>query len=395
MKCPHCDYPNPVGATHCQLCQEVFNKSAADRYLHAQRRYLRDQGHKPQPQPEPAEVDFTPVTRILKERVKINWGAHWARVRDWLQRMIVAYPKELAVAGGIILIGFAVLFFTSPAQRLVIFGRRMEYRFPANVPAGYLVGIHSEIKRWSERDQRLDTPLGIQAGEEIGNVKIMPAKRQRRLQKLVLQAREWITTQRGSLPQTIPTTHASLKPSTITLDRRGRIQDRTRGSFRIGRLTPFILPMWPSKNLRTGAEWDEPVEWISAYGDWKIYWRGRLHWRLDGTTSVGGSIGLQLTYDARIAPSLWEAPSWAVGQVRRLNFTGTHRGQAVFNTRTHQLDRNDFTQDGALTFTISDLYRIPRDVRVGRTPRYRHGSSRSQPGVLIFQIKDTIDIRKS
>ena len=38
MNCPKCTYPNPQGVTYCQMCYEVFNKSAADRYLHAQKR---------------------------------------------------------------------------------------------------------------------------------------------------------------------------------------------------------------------------------------------------------------------------------------------------------------------------------------------------------------------
>src|SRR5262249_35780177 len=134
--------------------------------------------------------------------------------------------------------------------------------------------------------------------------------------------------------------------------------------------------------------------WITAYGDWKIYWRGRLHWCLNETTSVGGAVGLRLSYDARIAPSLWETPSWAHGLVRQVSYVGTNRGQAVFNTRTHQLDSNDFTQDGALSIQVNDLYHIPIEVRVGRTPRHRGGSN-AQPGVLIFQIKETLDIRKS
>ena len=35
MNCPVCQYPNAAGATHCGMCYEVFNRSAAQTYLHA------------------------------------------------------------------------------------------------------------------------------------------------------------------------------------------------------------------------------------------------------------------------------------------------------------------------------------------------------------------------
>ena len=38
MDCPVCKYPNPPGATHCGMCYEVFNRSAAQAYLHAVKR---------------------------------------------------------------------------------------------------------------------------------------------------------------------------------------------------------------------------------------------------------------------------------------------------------------------------------------------------------------------
>src|SRR6266850_803043 len=41
MDCPVCKYPNAAGATHCGMCYEVFNRSAAQAYLHAVKRERR------------------------------------------------------------------------------------------------------------------------------------------------------------------------------------------------------------------------------------------------------------------------------------------------------------------------------------------------------------------
>lgn len=400
MKCPKCDYSNPTGATHCALCSEVFNKSAADRYLHAQRRAIREEGRE-SPTPEPVRQEETahvPITRILKETAaRIDWRPQLAKIWNAIHTRLVTHTREIAIASGVIALAIATLFFTSPAQRLQLFGRHMDYRINSRTPPIYFISIHSEVKRWSERGNRLDTPLGYFQRDELGNLKLTASGSPRRIEKVVVQAREWIVTQAGQMPQNIPLSHPSLQPALITLDGRGHIHARAlRGSFRTGRTGPFVMPDWPSRNLRTGAEWDEPVEWIAAYGDWKISWRGRLHWKLEGITSINGAPCLYLKYRAFVAPSLWENPEWANHLVRRISFTGTGTGEAFFDTRARQLYSNDFLQEGALSIPIDDIYHIPREVRVGRTPRQRYGHKAvREPGVLIFQIKDKLDVRKS
>ena len=75
MNCPKCSYPNPQGVTYCQMCYEVFNRSAADRYLHAQKRARMLEGHPASPPPRAKpEPDAIPETRILREPLpKIEW----------------------------------------------------------------------------------------------------------------------------------------------------------------------------------------------------------------------------------------------------------------------------------------------------------------------------------
>ena len=158
MKCPQCSYPNPQGVAYCQMCYEVFNRSAADRYIHAQKRARLKRGE-PDPSPPPAASEnpgatYTPVDRILSESLpKIDWGAFLKRWVGRLQNIARPHAREIGLGTAFVSLVLLVMYFTSPAKRLQMFGDRMGYTFPPpKTSVAYLVSFHTELKSWSERD---------------------------------------------------------------------------------------------------------------------------------------------------------------------------------------------------------------------------------------------------
>ncbi len=399
MKCPKCDYSNPTGATHCSLCSEVFNKSAADRYLHAQKRALRMQrdAPPPEPEPEPAVVSENVPTRILTEIPRIDWAALFKRCTRIVVPFVQTYRKELGMVSGILLLGVLTIVYTSSAKRLELFGDRLPYVFRSSTPVIYLVGFHTELRSWSERGGRLDTPLDILQKDEIGHIVVTASPLRQKSTGVLLRPRDWIVMQSGLISQNVPLSHPSLAGiSKAVLNRQGVVLQReTNYSSRLGRASGFVLPRWPEGTRRPGNHWEEPVEWVQAIGDWKILWKGRLHWKMGPWGMRDGTPCIHLTYQAELRPSLWDTPDWARGAVRNVSFNGTSAGDAYFDTRRHQLFSNDFGQDGALRIAINDIYRIPPDLRVGRGPRPRLGHRAAPvPGTIVIQIKEKVGVHK-
>src|SRR5258708_34308833 len=72
MDCPVCKYPNPPGATHCGMCYEVFNRSAAQNYIHAVKRERRMKEDSPLDQE--AVIKTQHVLEEVKARpIVIDW----------------------------------------------------------------------------------------------------------------------------------------------------------------------------------------------------------------------------------------------------------------------------------------------------------------------------------
>src|SRR5262249_29210925 len=154
-------------------------------------------------------------------------------------------------------------------------------------------------------------------------------------------------------------------------------------------VTGLILPRWPTKSVRPGDRWDESVEWVQAIGDWKVLWKGQLHWTMIGLDHRDETSCLHMNYQANLIPHLWDTPGWAHGAVRDPHFVGTVSGDACFDSNKRQLFANEMNQEGALRVAISNLYKIPVELRVGRTPRQRWGRpADAQAGVLIIQFKE-------
>jgi hypothetical protein len=396
MNCPKCSQPNATGAQYCNMCYEPFNKSAADRYLHAQRRIIRDRNAE-----ESGESSgilnraMDAPAKILSETARVDWGEIGKHAANHSARTVRRYAKEIGMAAAIILIGVLVVVYSSPAKRLQMFGGRFRYDFPARVKLVYLVTSHLDFKSWSERMARLDTPLGEIHKDEIGQIDVrrLPGKKH----AVLLRPKEWIINQEGQVSQNIPLNHPSLAGlSEATLNRFGRIVDRTPNySTRLGHTAGFILPRWPSSLTRPGDQWTEPAEWVEAFGEWKILWKGQLHWQMQGLESYEGVTSLHLTYRADLTPHLWESPAWTHGAVRGINYSGTFQGDVYFDTRRHQVFTNEVNHDGSLTISISDIYRIPSELRVGRAPHERMGRQRTaQPGILVLHLNEKFAIHR-
>ena len=405
MNCPNCNYPNPQGVTHCQMCYEVFNKSAADRYLHAQRRARMQRGDPPPPStPKPPsgqaipEAPFAAPPRILQESgPTIDWGALFTKTAERLFHLARSHRKELGLAAALILLGILFLRVTSPRTRLQVFGSRLDFAFPSNSSTTYLVTHRTDVKSWSELGGRLDTPLPPLLRDEIGTLVLKASAPKKRAQYVVLHPKEWILTASGSLTQNIPLTHPSLKPARATLKFRGPVLTRDApSSTRLGHAMLFLLPRWPAATRRPGSQWEEAVEWVERIGDWKIIWKGRLVWELAGLETREGIPCIHLTYRADVRPRFGAVPSWAQGRVGQPTFQGASIGDAYYDPRGRRLLSNDFDQAGALRFSIKNIYLIPSDMRVGRTPRRRWGRPASAlPGAIVLQIKNKFGLHKS
>jgi hypothetical protein len=381
--------------------------------LHAQRRARREENKDKGPSrpetPSAGLPDFSePLmngARIVSESLtRLDWRTNLARAWSESRAVLQKYFKELGLAAVIITLGILLLSVASPSKRLQMFGGRMEYRFRTTAAFPYLITYSTELKSWSERGGRLDTPLQSGQRSEIGNVFLkasaMKASQsgpvRKKTQDVLMQAKEWIVTQTDLMPQNIPLNHPSLKTLRIKLNSEGDIVSRdTNYSTRLGRALTFIMPRWPSESLRPGAEWYEAVGWVQTLGDWKIFWRGQMHWKLVGFEPYEQMAAAHLTYHAEVTPAIWEGPAWAKKAVKRVTYSGTGDGEAYFDTRKRQIISNTYSQEGALTIPIDNIYRIPAEQRVGRMPRRRWGQpAQAESGRLILQLKEKLDVHK-
>jgi hypothetical protein len=405
MNCPQCKYPNPQGVTYCQMCYEVFNRSAADRYLHAQKRArMQREGGLPE---TPAAHDSAPAptysngsARVVSTKERVDWARVFSTLRSIANQTIGVWLRQhqkpvLIVVGSLALL-FAILWGTTPTRRFQIFGSRLDFAVTPKSPTKYLAGLHCEWRTWSERDGRLDTPLETEERNEMGMVELNASRFIRLagsdLQDVSLQPREWIISQ-GAASQAVPLNHPSVKAEHLSLNRKGRFVNRAKDlSPRLGRVSSQLFPRWDNRVRKTGDAWEEPVEWVGVFGDWKINWKGKMHWRFEGMETHQNVLCLKMSYRGDVAPSLWATPDWAKGAVHRIFFNGTTSGTAFFDQHLRQIAVHDFRQSGTLSIPISNIYRIPPELRVGRTPRRNQGA---EPGRILIQFQEKFDTQKS
>jgi len=386
MNCPVCKYPNPQGATHCGMCYEVFNRSAAQAYLHAVKRERRQTEKKDNPQPViPTEGIFDKATAAFQ---KVDWSRLIAEIFSLLNRL----KGVLLIGLGLVGLWVAASFLFSANLWYFLLGKKFEYAFPEKAPAQYLVILTDDIKCWSERNGRLDTPLEQYKRESFGNVLFYKKKAvvKNRL-AVALRAREWIEIRhdaQGSTSHTIPLNHPSLLRTRVIFDKKGMLIGRHYTlSPRLAKGLPFLTPKFPAGTLRRGRTWTEYVEWIDMYSDWKIYWAGTLYWTLGDLEPCAGGTCAKLTYQADLRPQLWAWPSWAAKAVQHVQANVSAEGSALFDTGHKRLVSNTFTYSGLLYLPITNLGRIPWELRIGRGVK--------GPGEIVIRLGNKIDIHKN
>lgn len=381
MDCPKCKYPNPKGVTYCGMCYEVFNSSAAKTYL----RTVRAQNRQ-------AELEENaPIIDIDKNFKKLDAAfdkVNWIGAGLWIKNFATTYKKPLLVVLGFCVLAPLLFLIKETATHLQAY--RFEYAFPQ--PTRYLVGYHTTIKSWSERQGQLDTPLDDFKIDEVGNVIVQSeTKTKKGPQTLSLRAEEWIQMSEGSssVSRPIPLNHPSLAPGTVLLDAKRRVAERRiTATPRLAKGAAFILPSFPIGGTRAGRQFKQIVDWVELLGDWKVRWTGQLLWTVKGQAACGPNACTHLTYQATISPELWNVPDWARGQVGHPRFEGTAQGDVLFDAGNRRIFAHNFSADGTFRVPLNDLSRIPSELRVGRrVPEF--------PGVIVMQLHNQIDVRRN
>jgi hypothetical protein len=384
MNCPNCKCPNPQGATHCSMCYEVFNRSAAETYL---RTVKRDRLLREKQENSGSSINIAGALQNVGQAVQT---VDWSGMIGSLIHLIRRNKRYALIAGGIAASILLALLLTSSEVSRLLYGSRLAYRFSPKAATGYLIGFQTDLKSWTEKNGRLDTPVEDKNFQEIGNVTVQAIKISRVETRLTAIANEWIqivTSGGKSSTRTFPRAHPSLAPRSVSVDKRGVIQHREDPPLpRMAASMHFLLPSFPSTKLRDGRGWREPVRWVEMIGDYKICWTGEFLWRLDGQVPCGADTCDQLSYDAQVQPQIWGGPAWAASGFHQASFTGTSQGTAVFDSRRGRLLTNTFSYDGSFRIPLADVGQIPITIRIGR---YVHGA-----GALILRVSSKTDIRK-
>jgi hypothetical protein len=389
MDCPVCKYPNPSGATHCGMCYEVFNRSAAQSYLHAAK---RERLMKDDPPSEPEAVIKTQhVVEEMRSTVSV---VDWHGLMDRIVLVFKKSRKGLAIAAGLVGVWIVVSILFSAGLWYHLLGKKFVYAFSDKTPVQYLVGMKTGVKSWSERHGRLDTPLERFKVDEIGNV-LLEKKKTTAKNKgtiVLVHTKEWIQITDdagGAMSHTISKSHPSLADARLVLNKKGVLTERHYAlSPRLAKCVPFLSPRFPTGRLHRGRQWSEDVEWLDVYNDWQIRWKGTLHWTLGELVPCGGNTCAQLTYSAELEPRLRGGPRWANGMVHRVDATATTgEGEAIFDAGHKRLMSNTFSYDGVLHFPIDNLAHIPHELRIGRRIK--------GPGEIILRFENKIDLTKN
>jgi hypothetical protein len=385
MDCPVCKYPNPPGATHCGMCYEVFNRSAAQAYLHAVQRERRE---KESPREEPEVVIRS--EHVVREAKAAMTKVDWRELAENIASAFRKYWKILVYGAGLVAFWMLLSFLFSASLWYHLFGKKFLYAFSAKTPAQYLVSMKENVKIWSERQGRLDTPMEEFKTDEIGNV-LFQKTTNKPLPSVQVRAREWIQISgdtAGTISHAIPKNNPSLAAARILFDKKGRVLERRyTASPRLAKGLPFLTPKFPKKSLRHGHTWDEEIAWLDVYDDWKIYWVGTLHWTLGELEPCAENTCAKLTYTADLKPRLHGGPSWAHGVVHGIEGQSSAEGQAFFDASHKRLVGNSFSYEGMLRIPIARLERIPWELRIGRGVR--------GPGAIAIRFENKIDVHKN
>jgi len=387
MNCPVCKYPNPQGATHCGMCYEVFHRSASQAYMRAVHNIKRQERQSLTPKVTPRSPGLIDGAAELFRQ--IDWIAVQKRSIPFLKRARTFLAAVAALAVCYWLLGS--LLDLNPWYHT--FGKNLRYAFSSKSPSPYMISLTQDIKIWSECQGRLDTPMQSFKVEEIANVLFekLPADQKQR-QEVALKSREWIQFLHGaagSSSQALSPDNPSIADVRLVFDKAGTLKERRyKLSPRLAKGSVFLTPRFPKERQRAGRTWTESVEWLDAYGDWKVDWSGTLHWTLGDLEACGDDTCAHLTYQADLHPRLVSAPAWAAGALGPLHGQAETTGVTLFDASHKRLVSNTFSYAGTLHAPISDLGRIPRALRVGRRVK-------GVAGEIVIQLQNKIDTHRN
>ena len=100
----------------------------------------------------------------------------WSGLADTSSLLIKALQSSAFDRRGVILLWMVASFLFSASLWYHLFGKKLVYAFPDKAPAQYLIGINQNVKSWSERQGRLDTPMEESKIDEMGNVLLVKKK---------------------------------------------------------------------------------------------------------------------------------------------------------------------------------------------------------------------------
>jgi hypothetical protein len=369
----------------------VFNRSAAESYLHAVKR----ERLKTEELQAPAPVTRGTLDQLLDVLKSMDWAGLWKQLLSFLKKL----RPVLLIGAGVVVFWVIISFLFSAALWYHLLGKKLSYAFPAKTSPAFMVGMNEKIRSWSERGGRLDTPLEEFQVEELGNVYFEPEHSPAKNKMAArLRVKEWIqimhdekqlSTSGIPLSRTIPLNHPSLADTHFTFDKKGFLTERrASATIRTGKIASFLTPAFPAHRIRRGEIWSERVEWTDIFNDWKIHWVGTLRWTAGELEACSEGNCIRLTYQADLHPQLWAEPSWAAKAVRHIEPQISTEGVAFFDAAHKRLASNTFSYDGILRIPIQDLGRIPYELRVGRRVR-------KTPGDIVIRFENKIDLSRN
>ncbi len=380
MQCPNCKYPNPKGVTYCQMCYEVFSRSAAESYLRTMHRDRLAAQKK-----EASERIMAPAAASLKNWFKnVDWGQLTEPLSIWAR----ANRRLVLAAIGVLAAGIFWTTWTSAHLGLRLVGTRFHYIFNKQKSLYILVGMKSELREWSEYRAQIDTEMSEISLDEIGTLRL---KKESETRVLVEPTQWWLETRRNGNREShiIPLSSPTLLPGHILLSSRGTVLQRHYGlNSRLAQSIPFMAPILPAHFLHLHDHWGEHIEWIEMLGDWKVHWVAKLDWTLAGEISYGQYNCDQLLYTATLTPQILAGPSWGSFALQNATFDiGTVQGVAEFDHHAGELLANTFSYSGQLRIPTNDLGAIPMEQRIGRSVHHL-------PGEIVVKFSNTINVRK-
>jgi hypothetical protein len=371
------------------MCYEVFNRSAAQAYLQAIRREKRERDEGRGAPEESAGATIT-SQRVVHQKESILSQIDWVALQQKGRELFKKYWKWLVV-GVTVVTAWALLdLLFSASLWYDLLGKKFRYAYSDPKGMQYLVGIKQNVKVWSERQGRLDTPMETRFTDEMGNV-LFERNTDKKNPAVRVKVREWIQILKddiGSASRGIPLNHPTLAGGKILLGKNGEIQERHHSnSSRLGKSLVFLTPRFPKGSLKQGKTWTENIEWVDDFGGWTIRWSGVLRSQLGELKPCHPSMCAEIRTIADIKAQLKGAPEWARGSTSGAQGQASGRGTIQFDASNKRLAGHNFSYQGQVLIPVRSLEIIPMELRVGRRVR--------GPGVIVINLDNSISIQKN